>query len=58
MLIDFHSLYERYSHDVYRFALFLSGDSSLADDIAQETFVRAWVTTGEVHGVQLRPICL
>jgi len=50
MLIDFHSLYERYSHDVYRFALFLSGDSSLADDIVQETFVRAWVTTGEVHG--------
>jgi RNA polymerase sigma-70 factor (ECF subfamily) len=50
MLIDFHSLYERYSQDVYRFALFLSGDASLADDIAQEAFVRAWVTPGEVRG--------
>lgn len=44
MLVDFGSLFERYSQDVYRFALYLSGDQSLADDICQETFVRAWVT--------------
>jgi len=50
MLVDFHSVYERYSRDVYRFALYLSGDSSLADDITQETFVRAWVTPGEIRG--------
>jgi len=50
MLVDFHSLYERYSQDVYRFALYLSGDASLADDITQETFVRAWTTPGEVRG--------
>ena len=42
MLVDFHSLFERYSQDVYRFALYLSGDPSLAEEITQETFVRAW----------------
>jgi len=50
MLVDFHSLFERHSGDVYRFALYLSGDPSLAEEIAQETFVRAWVMPGEVRG--------
>src|SRR4051794_41884962 len=50
MLVDFHSLYDRYSRDVYRFALYLSGDPSLAEEIAQETFVRAWVTPDEIRG--------
>lgn len=50
MLVDFQSLYERYEQDVHRFALYLSGDASLADDITQETFVRAWITPGEVRG--------
>src|SRR5882757_6107024 len=50
MLVDFHSLFERYSRDVYRFALYLSGDPSLAEEIAQETFVRAWVMPGEIRG--------
>ena len=38
----FHELYERYSRDVYRFALYLSGDPALADDVTSETFIRAW----------------
>jgi RNA polymerase sigma-70 factor (ECF subfamily) len=50
MLVDFHSLFERHSPDVYRFALYLSGDPSLAEEIVQETFVRAWVMPGEVCG--------
>jgi RNA polymerase sigma-70 factor (ECF subfamily) len=50
MLIDFHSVFDRHSRDVYRFALYLSGDPSLAEEIAQETFVRAWVIPGEVCG--------
>jgi RNA polymerase sigma-70 factor (ECF subfamily) len=49
MLVDFHSLFERYSRDVYRFALYLSGDPSLAEEIAQEMFVRVWVMPGEVR---------
>jgi DNA-directed RNA polymerase specialized sigma24 family protein len=46
MLIDFHSVFDRHSRDVYRFSLYLSGDPSLAEEIAQETFVRAWVIPG------------
>jgi RNA polymerase sigma-70 factor (ECF subfamily) len=49
MLVDFGSLFERYSQDVYRFAVYLSGDQALAEDICQETFVRAWVTPGEIR---------
>src|ERR1051325_8887276 len=41
-MTGFHELYERYSRDVYRFALYLSGDPAAADDIASETFVRVW----------------
>ena len=38
----FHDLYERYSRDVYRFALYLSGDPAMADDVTSETFIRVW----------------
>jgi RNA polymerase sigma-70 factor (ECF subfamily) len=41
-MTGFHNLYESYSRDVYRFALYLSGDAALADDITSETFVRVW----------------
>ena len=50
MLVDFHSVFGRYSQEVYRFALYLSGDAALAEEITQETFVRAWVMPGEVSG--------
>lgn len=40
-MTDFHALYTRYADDVYRFALFLSGDSDEAEDITAETFARA-----------------
>ena len=49
MVTDFHSLYERYAPAVRRFALFLSGDPAMADDITSETFVRAWTTTGAIR---------
>jgi RNA polymerase sigma-70 factor (ECF subfamily) len=38
----FHELYESYSRDVYRFALYLSGDPALADDVTSETVIRVW----------------
>jgi RNA polymerase sigma-70 factor, ECF subfamily len=50
MLVDFEGLFERFSPDVYRFSLYLSGDPSLAEEILQETFVRAWVMPGEISG--------
>jgi RNA polymerase sigma-70 factor (ECF subfamily) len=48
MVVNFHSVYERYSPDVYRFALYMCGDSALAEDITHESFVRAWVTPGRI----------
>jgi RNA polymerase sigma-70 factor (ECF subfamily) len=42
MTTDFGELYARYANDVYRFALYLSGDPAQAEDIASETFVRVW----------------
>ena len=41
-MIDFERLYEQHAAAVFRFALSLSGDSSLAEDIVSETFVRVW----------------
>jgi RNA polymerase sigma-70 factor (ECF subfamily) len=49
MMIDFGSLYERYAQDVYRFTLYLCGDPALAEDIAAETFVRAWVSPSTIQ---------
>ena len=45
----FHDLYQRYAPDVYRFALWLSGDPAEADDIASETFVRAWAGRSKIQ---------
>jgi RNA polymerase sigma-70 factor (ECF subfamily) len=40
--VDFGALYRAHARHVHRFALFLSGDDTLADDLVSETFVRAW----------------
>ena len=37
---DFAGLYHRHANDVYRYALFLSGNHATAEDIVSETFVR------------------
>jgi RNA polymerase sigma-70 factor (ECF subfamily) len=39
---SFEDLYASYAADVYRFALFLSADEALAEDLTAETFVRVW----------------
>jgi len=41
-MLTFNKLYESYAKDVFRFALWLSGSRSMADDITSETFIRAW----------------
>jgi RNA polymerase sigma-70 factor (ECF subfamily) len=58
MVVDFHSVYTRHAPDIYRFALYLSGDPSLAEEIAQETFVRAWVTSGVVSAETVKAYLL
>ncbi|MGX5175451.1 RNA polymerase sigma factor [Aliikangiella sp. IMCC44653] len=40
-MTDFEQLYSRYADDIFRFALFLSGRTSDAEDITAETFIRA-----------------
>jgi RNA polymerase sigma-70 factor (ECF subfamily) len=47
--MDFETLYRRYARDVCRFALYLSGSEHLADDIAAETFVRAWTSPAPIR---------
>jgi RNA polymerase sigma-70 factor (ECF subfamily) len=41
-MMTFEQLYETYFKDVYRFAFWLSRNQSEAEDLASETFVRAW----------------
>ena len=47
--MDFGAIYERYAADVLRFALYLSGNRADAEEIAAETFVRAWAATEEIR---------
>lgn len=42
-MLSFHDLYQQYAGEVYRFAFWLAGNGTEADDITSETFVRAWV---------------
>jgi RNA polymerase sigma-70 factor, ECF subfamily len=41
-LLDFGRLYRAHAPHVRRFALYLTGQEALADDLASEAFVRAW----------------
>jgi RNA polymerase sigma-70 factor (ECF subfamily) len=43
-MAEFQDIYQRYAQDVHRFALYLSGDQALAEDITSETFVRLWAS--------------
>ncbi len=38
----YENLVQAYSSWLYRYAYWLAGDSSTADDLVQETFLRAW----------------
>ncbi len=46
---DFGDLYRRHAADVYRFALYLTGNPADADDITSETFARAWSSPAEIR---------
>jgi RNA polymerase sigma-70 factor (ECF subfamily) len=48
-LADFSTLYQRYARDVYRFAFYLCGNRSDAEDITSETFVHAWTSAEPIR---------
>ena len=57
-MADFHELYQRHYADVFRFALFLAGNRAAAEDLAADTFVRAWVARDRIQHVTVRAYLL
>ena len=57
-MIGFHELYERHWREVYRFALFLSGNPAHAEDLASDTFMRAWNARGSIRDATVRAYLL
>ncbi len=53
-MINFKDLYESYVTEVYRFSLWLAGDSSEAEDITSETFIRAWANNSKIRTETLK----
>jgi RNA polymerase sigma-70 factor (ECF subfamily) len=47
--VEFSRLYRTYAHDLRRFAVYLSGNAALADDLVSEAFVRAWTTRDRIE---------
>lgn len=55
---SFEAIYERYNADVYRFAVHLSGNPTLAEDITSETFVRVWTAPGKIRTTTVKAYLL
>lgn len=53
-LTDFARLYREYAADVHRFAVYLSADPQLADDLVSEAFVRVWTARERVELTTVR----
>jgi RNA polymerase sigma-70 factor (ECF subfamily) len=53
-IVDFASIYRAYAPQLRRFALYLSGDAALADDLVSEAFVRLWTAWDRVELPTLR----
>ena len=48
--VDFSEVYEKHFQDVYRFALALCRDRALAEELTQDTFVKALESFGSFRG--------
>ena len=53
-MLTFQELYDTYAADVYRFALWLAGDTFRAEDITADTFVRAWTSSSPIRTETLK----
>ena len=47
--MDFHRIYQEHAPAVHRFAVGLTGDRALADDLTADAFVRLWTAPGEIR---------
>lgn len=52
--MNFEQLYSAHFSDVYRFAAWLARDATQAEDIASETFVRAWAQRNRLRTETLK----
>ena len=57
-MLQFRELYSSYAAEVYRFALWLTGDRFEAEDITSETFIRAWVQHSRIRTETLKAYLL
>jgi RNA polymerase sigma-70 factor (ECF subfamily) len=57
-MLTFHDIYTEHAPHVYRFALFLTHDSVLADDLTSETFLRAWSAAERMERATMRSYLL
>jgi RNA polymerase sigma-70 factor (ECF subfamily) len=48
-VLTFEDLYESYAAQVYRFALWMTGDQASAQDIVSDTLVRAWARRSTIR---------
>jgi len=55
---SFEELYRRFAPDVFRFALYLSADRAMAEDITSETFVRAWTSPSAIRTATVKAYLL
>jgi RNA polymerase sigma-70 factor (ECF subfamily) len=53
-MLKFKDLYEAYAPEVYRFAFWLTGEPSEAEDITSETFIRVWTNFNLIRTETLR----
>ena len=47
--MDFHQIYQEHAPAVHRFAVALTGDRALADDLTADAFVRLWTASGDIR---------
>lgn len=53
-MLTFEELYVSYSPDVYRFSVWLCGNTDDAEDITAETFARAWLNFAAIRTETLK----
>jgi RNA polymerase sigma-70 factor (ECF subfamily) len=57
-MLSFQDLYDTYAKDIYRFALWLTGDRFDAEDVTSEVFIRAWARNHKIRTETLKAYLL